>query len=297
MGARPGARASDYPDVAANARAQLEYHEQRIGRKVDIAHTYSSVGSVPLSSEYDKYLAKRADTYLFANWKPAAKWKDAGGGNSTINARIDKAAANIKALGSKKIFLTLHHEPENDTSSASGCAVKPGSYGTPTEYRQMWKNVRERFDAKGVTNVVWVMDYMNYKKWDCLVPKLYPGDQYVDWIMFNAYGQSATPNFVTNVDRFMKVLSANNMTSRPMGIVEWGVYNASQSQARSYYEQAAKALSDNRFPNIKAYMIFDSMGVHNDIGLRIRYDDKGNIDNSEQAAYAKFANSPLLSQS
>jgi hypothetical protein len=41
-------------------------------------------------------------------------------------------------------------------------------------------------------------------------------------------------------------------------------------------------------------MIFNPTGVHNDIGLRIRYDDRGNVDNAEQEAYKRFANHPAL---
>lgn len=290
-----GARANDYPDVAADLRAQTLYHEERIGRRLDVVHTYAPVGKLPLYSSSDRYFAQRADTYLFQNWKPAARWKDAGGANASINAHIDKAADVIKALGDKKIFLTVHHEPENDVTSGGSCATKSSAAaGTADEYRRMWRNVRARFDAKGVHNVVWVMDYMAYKAWDCLVPHLYPGDAYVDWIMFNGYGSASKADFVTNVDRFYRLLTGlstaeRNLTAKPWGIVEWGVHDASQAQATAYYRQAAQALAANRFPRLKAYLIFDSPGAHDQPGLRIRYDDRGNSDPAEQTAYRAFA--------
>ena len=280
-------------------RAQLEHHEERIGRRVDIAHTFSAVGSVPLSNQHDRYLAQRAGTHLYANWKPAERWRDATGGDTSVEKRIDQAIANITSIAPKRIFLTLHHEPENDVSSDSGCAVKPGTAGTAEDYKRMWRHVRQRFDAARVGNVVWVMDYMNYKPWDCLVPKLYPGDDHVDWIMFNAYGSGRNPDFAANVSRFERVLTAmdapgRRTLSKPWGIVEWGVHTATQEQARSYYEQAAKALSDNRFPRLKAYMIFDSPGTHDQGGLRVSYADDGDLDTAEQKAYRAFANHPRL---
>ncbi|WP_018348681.1 glycosyl hydrolase [Longispora albida] len=295
-----GARATGYPDVAGNERAQIEYHEQRIGRKIDLPHTYSPGGSLPLTDANVRYLAQRPDTYLFQNWKAADRWRDAGGGNATVNARIDQAAENIKKLGTKKIFLTLHHEPENDVTYQAGCKTKAGaSGGTPAEYRQMWANVRKRFDAKGVSNVVWVMDYMNYPTWDCLVPHLYPGDQYVDWIMFNAYGASWNPSFEANVDRFQKILEkhttpARKLTSKPWGIVEWGITHSTAAEARSYYQQAYTAMENNRFPKLKAYMIFDSPGFEPFPGLRIRYTDSGQADLREQDLYKRFASHPRL---
>jgi hypothetical protein len=297
-----GARATGYTQVSASEKAQIEFHEQRIGRKLDVAHTFSPGGSLPLTNADVRALALRDGTTLFQNWKAADVWKDAGGGNATVNARIDKAADNIKKLGSKKIFLTLHHEPENDVTSAPGtsCKTKAGAVGgTPAEYRQMWKNVRTRFDAKGVSNVIWVMDYMNYPTWDCLVPLLYPGDQYVDWVMFNAYGASWNPNFVANVDRFQKILERNtapgrSYTSKPWGIVEWGITHSTAAEARSYFQQASAALDANRFPKLKMYMIFDSPGYEPFPGLRIRYDDSGKTDMQEENLYKKFANHPSL---
>jgi hypothetical protein len=295
-----GARASGYPQVAADEKSQTAYHEQRIGRQLDIVHSFAPVGSVPLNNKADKYFAQRANTYLYLDWKPAAKWTDAGGGNATVNALIDRAAANIKALGSKKMFLTINHEPENDVTKATGCATKSGaSSGTPADYVAMWHNVRARFDALGVTNVVWVMDYMNYPKWDCLVPQLYPGDSYVDWVMFNGYGSSYQPDYVKNVDHFYQLLTKLSTTGRnylgkPWGIVEWGVHDASQGTAAAYYDAARNALDTNRFPKLKAYMVFDSPGANDQPGLRIEYSDKGKLDTTEQDAYRRFANDPAF---
>lgn len=295
-----GARAMGYPDVPSDQTSQARYHEERIGRQVDIVHTYAPVGKLPLASRSDRHFALREDTYLYQNWKPARRWRDAAGGNASINAHIDKAADAVKRLGDKKIFLTLHHEPENDVTRAGSCYTKPSaSFGTAAEYRQMWHNVRARFDAKGVTNVVWVMNYMNYFRWDCVVPLLYPGDAYVDWIMFNAYGSHVRPDFATNVDRFSQLLTrlstgGRDLLAKPWGIVEWGVYNATQEQAISYYRQATSALEADRFPNLHAYMIFDSPGAHDQGGLRIAYDDRGRFDPVEQDAYRQFANHPIF---
>jgi hypothetical protein len=43
------------------------------------------------------------------------------------------------------------------------------------------------------------------------------------------------------------------------------------------------------------YMIFDSTGVHDDTGLRIRHGDNGSNDTTEQEAYKRFANNPVFS--
>ncbi|HJQ08222.1 MAG TPA: Ig-like domain-containing protein [Candidatus Saccharimonadales bacterium] len=290
-----GAAVNNYPAAADNTKSQLLYHEQRIGRKLDIAHTYHPVGDNDLN-ETDAFFAKRDGTYLFANWKPVQKWRDGDGSNGTANANIDKMARSVKALGSKKIFMTLHHEPENDVAGgASGCSTYRGSAGTPTEYRAMWRNVQNRFKAAGATNVVWVMDYMNYERWDCMVDDLYPGNDLVDWVMFNGYGVG-NDKFVTEVGRFYDLLTrtsnANqNYLSKPWGIVEWGIKDPSAAQGVSYFTQAKEALEKNTFPRLKAYMIFDARhkGAADGENYRVGYDGNG-TSSSMQNAYNAFAN-------
>jgi hypothetical protein len=298
-----GAAANKYPGVTdGDYKAQIEAHEKAIGRKVDIAHTYHPVGSNELSTA-DKYFVNRADTYLFTNWKPAQKWATANGSNANINAGLDKMAASIKSLGNKKIFLTINHEPENDVSGGGqGCSVTyRGSAGTPADYRAMWSNVRKHFDAAGVTNVVWVMDYMNYAAWDCLVDDLYPGNNLVDWVMFNAYGYGTggASNATTNVKRFIDVMaknqdSAHDFSAKPWGIVEWNVHDMPAAQANKYYDDIKAMANNNTFPNLKAYMVFDSIGPDGNDN-RIAYIKPGSAaaqyDATKLDRYKQLANS------
>lgn len=298
-----GAAAEGYPDAGTGFEAQIVAHEARIGSQIDVPHTYAQPGKLPLYRPGEAELAQRKGTYLFQNWKPYpadGNWADAAGGDADVNAHIDAGADAIKALAPKRIFLTLHHEPENDVTegSAGDCETKPGaSDGSPEDYIAMWHNVRERFDAKGVDNVVWVMDYMNYPTWDCLVSELYPGDEYVDWVMFNAYG-SGDDSFVANVERFHGVLEAvaedgHQVLDKPWGIVEWSMRFSTQEQAYAYYDEAKAAVADNTFPRLKAYLIFDSPGWEDHSGLRIGYDDDGNEDPTEIQHYKGFADEVL----
>ncbi len=294
-----GATARNYPQAADETKAQILYHEQRIGRQLDIVHTYHPVGTNKLS-DMDVFFATRANTYLFANWKPTAKWADAGGSNTTINAGIDQMADSIKSIAPKKIFMTINHEPENDVSSGGTCSSYKGSSGTTDQYKAMWQNVHNRFDAKGVTNVVWVMDYMNYAPWDCVVNQLYPGDNLVDWIMFNAYGQG-TETWDSKVSHLYNFLSTNSNTehnylSKPWGIVEWSSSNSTVAQKINYFDQAKQALETDKFSKLKAYLVFDENdgGSTTGTNFRIAYDDNGTYQQTLQDHYNAFANSPKI---
>ena len=311
-----GAAANDYPIKSEGPERQMLAHEARIGRQMDIVHFYHPASDKhgPLgdsstgSAEID--FAMRDGTYVFMNWKPADKWKDVDGGNVQVNRKIDQVADQLNAFAkrsSKKFFLTLNHEPENNVvdGGARGCRSENyagGEAGTTAQYRKMWQTVRSRFDAKHVRNVVWVIDYMNYSKFDCMVDGLYPGNDHVDWIMFNGYGSDTKPSFHQNVNRFLGLirdLSRHNpgMASKPLGIVEWGMGKTTDhSEVVNYLAQAKKALDEGDFPQLKAYMIFDGVGPDK-VDYRVGYNPlkKDVKDEQRMQAYKAFANSAAFS--
>ena len=54
----------------------------------------------------------------------------------------------------------------------------------------MWHYVRAKFDAANVTNAVWAMDYSvsaTQPEYHPLIASLWPGDGYVDWLLFNVF--------------------------------------------------------------------------------------------------------------
>jgi chitodextrinase len=296
-----GATAGKYPQVSSSFRSQIAYHEQRIGRSVDIVHTYHPPGDMPLSAD-ERYYIGRPDTISFINWKPTVAWVDAAGGNATVNTQIDQVADNFNSVGDKKVFLTLSHEPENDVSVGHCTNPRSGARGgSPADYKAMWRNVRARFDARGVDNVVWVMNYMNWPDWDCLIDDVYPGDDLVDWIVFNGYGGPSFPNYVVNVGHFYDLLTGmsnaeHDFASKPWGIVEWSARNSTEQQGTSYFAQARAALEADRFPNLKAYMAYDTVGSNGNQN-RVAYTGSGVYSQPRMDAYAAFANSPVFSDS
>ncbi len=292
-----GASANKYPQVLATLRPQILYHEQRIGRQADIAHAYNGPGSTLTSDEI--YFATRPDTMLYLNWRPTLTWADAGGSNEAINASIDAMAQSIHNLGSTKIFLTIHHEPENSVSGTPAGCTSPGTgtAGTTDDYRAMWRNVRARFDAVGVSNVVWVMNYMSYAPYRCMDDDLWPGNDLVDWVAFDNYANGTQPNFVTNVGSMYNFLNSSSnadhdYASKPYALAEWGIRGptVTPQQTYDYSDQAKAAVEGNVFPNLKAYMIFDNTGSDGNEN-RVSYQNGGVYDPVRQEHYTAFANS------
>jgi hypothetical protein len=300
-----GGVANNYPQVGSNTESQINYQEQRQGRQDDIVHTYHPIGSNTLSSA-DVYFATRPNTMLYTNWKPTPSWGDI----ASQNSGIDNMASSIKAIPNQpKIFMTLWHEPENDVSPGgdSNCTnvSYKGSAGTVAQYKAMWAYVENRFtNVDHVTNVVWAMDYMNYPPWNCLVPDLYPGDQYIDWIMFNAYDNSTTTSFDSDVDNLLNIFTTDNnksingntydYLSKPLGIVESGITGESISAEETFWDQEKTALDDNTFPQLKAYMVYDSLdqGQVGGTNFRVGYDDDGTVDPTRGSHYYAFVDDP-----
>ena len=282
-----GVSANKYPGVASGLKARTADYESRTGTQVDFVHDFKTAGQV-LSSD-DIYYVNRPNTYLLANFKPSSNWPSANGSNATVNANIDAMARSIKALGSKKILLDVWHEPENDVSGgAAGCpsSVYKGHAGTPAEYVAMWQNVRNRFNAIGVTNVVWGVIMMSGQQWDCMQKAMWPGNNLVDWVMWDHY-YTNNENFNSGTSRFYNWLTANTdathaYTSKPWGIGEWGSWQSSQAAADQLYVDGGNAMRNNTFPRIKLWTLWDS-GATND--SRVGYTLQGVRDQNEQNAF------------
>jgi hypothetical protein len=294
-----GAFGQGYPQVRPDLRSQVDYHEQRIGRRGDIVRGNYHVGPQYLTPA-EKHYATRPSTNLLINWKPAVRWADAGGGNQDVNAIIDTMAGSIKSVAPSKIMLTVWHEPENDVSSGTACPTKSttGS-GSPADYRAMWANVRRRFAARGVTNVVWVMNYMGFKRWDCLVPGLWPGNGLVDWVMMDPYGTPSQPLVDDSVGRFYRLLqrtsdARHDFLSKPWGLGEFSIHGVTQAQAYAYWDSLRRAVHNVAYPKLRAYVPYDSSGGHAD--NRVAYGLNGVLDPLEQARYNAFARDPVFTR-
>ncbi len=294
-----GARVSGYPNTGDDLVSQYQDLERRVGRSLDVAHTFNGAGSVPFTEER-AFLADRPDLKLYVNWKPDSSWARAGGSDAAVNARIDQAAQNVKAIAPAKIFLTLHHEPENDvTPGTSGCPGLKGTAGSPADYRAMWRNVRTRFDAAGATNVVWVMNYMNYPAWDCLVDEVWPGNDLVDWVAFAGYGSTSSLTWQDKVGRFYSLLERNSTAehdyaAKPWAIAEYSFKGGTQPQAYAFYDSLRRSIEAGTYPKLKMYNVFDSPGAEADGSMRVAYSAKNKYDAVEQKHFNTVANLPIF---
>ncbi len=299
-----GSYVNAYPGISG-FKASILDDESRLGRKLDVPHNYHPVGSNSLSSD-DVYMINRANTIVFENWKPSGSWAAAADTtDATVNAAIDSMANSIKAVAPHKILLTIWHEPENDvTGGAPNCAssVYVGGTGTVQDYIGMWHHVHDRFAADGVTNVVWVFDVEGFSSFDCMAKDLWPGNSYVDWIMWDPYSGANSVTWNSTVSHYYNWLSANtdashDYTSKIWGLGEFGIghgktLTADQAHTYQFYDDAKAALDANTYPRIKLYTGFDAQGTHDTQTLYVTTTHV--LDQTEQDHYNLFANDPKL---
>ncbi|GHF27229.1 glycoside hydrolase family 26 protein [Streptomyces fumanus] len=176
-------------DLAEKVRA----YERRVGRRLDIVYTYHDMSAVTEDRLEGRLLTEQEqrvgeDRMLLLSWeskwwggteRQQPTWKRIADGELDASV-IDVQAERIKAYGQrtgKKVFLSFDLEMDTRTPDA----------GTPEEYVRAYRHVHDRFRELGVGNVVWTWITTGYLGNAGLMERMYPGDEYVDWIGYNQY--------------------------------------------------------------------------------------------------------------
>ena len=177
-----------------------------------------------------------------------------------------QSVAAVIDRSEQTVFLTIHHEPENDAE------------GSAEEYVAMWRHVHdvietELADRPGNGSVAWAMNYKGHIDGGGLdeVDAYYPGNNYVDWIGFNPYNwkycrgdrwqpfaEVARPmvEYLTTNDRY---LTAG--VPKPLMVGETGVHEGrtdAESKAQWFTDMNA-TLQSEEFAAIKAVVYFNQV--------------------------------------
>lgn len=265
-------------------------HESKIGRQLDVLRIYHTPGSwTHLTTTELNYI--NAGRKLLLSVKPSSEWSNAVGvaygGSASVDADMASLARSITNVKPAKIMLIVWHEPENDVTGGGG----PGNKGTPTQYVEMWHNVRNIFDANGATNVIWCWCIQNIPTYRSLINSLWPGNHYVDWVMWDAY-QSKNDSITNVVQGGYNWLidntdSTHDYAGKIWGIAEWGVgintyYPTVAAQTNGINQFNAALNLNDEFPRLKLVSYFDEKAPA--------------LLPGSVPAYSNFVHSPYLEQ-
>jgi len=125
-------------------------------------------------------------------WKVGAgsnigTWIDVA--NGVYDTQIDACADGLKTYPFT-MFFSVFHEPEDNVNTSGN---------TRAAYRAMWRRVRDRFEARGVDNLVYVLQFAGAPNHAVNAAgsgfeDMYPGDDYIDWLGMDPYTHSPTRN-------------------------------------------------------------------------------------------------------
>ncbi|MEU0555203.1 DNRLRE domain-containing protein [Dactylosporangium sp. NPDC006015] len=292
-----GAAAGGFSDVPRDEA--LKTFEQKSGRTSTIYHTYHKGDELfPTKNEIAMTSDPANPRTLMLNWKVGYGTKWANVANGDQDARIDRLSTYIKTnYGTKKFFMVLHHEPENDVVATAGSGM------TAKDYAAMFRHTVLRMKANGVTNAVFVVAYMNYEKWNNTSwwGDLYPGDDVVDWVGVDTYNNAQPGGFHTGDFNYMMnrtnapakfpgwyTWATTKHPGKPIMVAEWGVYDSSTvvdgKNKANVFATVLPQLA--KMPQIKGLVYFETAKDQN--GHDIRMDDTPEA----LAAFQKIAADP-----
>ncbi|TIC81855.1 hypothetical protein [Nocardioides sp. GY 10127] len=212
--------------------AAVKRFERQSGGRLGVVHFYSRGDSLFPSRGQRHALNRGAGRrLLFANWKPddGYTWRQVA--NGAADARLRAEARYLKKHWDRPMFLTVHHEPEDEVVATSGSGYQA------RDYRAMYRHVEDVFDEVGADQVVWVMNYMGFQGWvqKAWFKNLYPGNAYVDWIAYDPYmaadlggydpgGLQGLINRHWGTDwRGFYRWARRHHASKPLMLAEWGI--------------------------------------------------------------------------
>ncbi|MCA9327245.1 hypothetical protein KDA14_01830, partial [Candidatus Saccharibacteria bacterium] len=187
-------------------------HESATGKSVALHRSYAS--SWPGTSK----LVSAIQDDNAHNRLPWISTKTPGWGtfaSGSYDAQIDQFLRDIDAAAAgKPVWLTIHHEPENDGTAT-------GEY-TTANFRAMQKKIRQRMTAVGTKNIAFMPIFQGYSwattKWNI-------NDFYVegiwDAIAFDHYSDSADANLLRQ--RYYDAVSWIQAKGLPYAVGEYGV--------------------------------------------------------------------------
>ena len=193
----------------------------------------------------------------------------------------DRARADAIAAFGEPVYLTFHHEPEDDLAT----------WGTPAEYAAAFRHVVDVFRARGVDNVAfvwtmmaWTFDPRSGKPIDAY----FPGDDHVDLIGSDGYNfyprkPGSTWNSFETVYRPTQDFAVRHAT--PWMAVEWGAQEDPDTPGRKGRWIVEALATARTWPELKGLIYFDEVKDYPWIT-----DSSG----SSMAGYAQIASDAVL---
>ncbi|HYH28480.1 MAG TPA: glycosyl hydrolase [Actinomycetota bacterium] len=212
-------------------------------------------------TNYDRWSRDQGHRLLIS-WRPKRRdgsivtWKSIAAGSQ--DARIDTQAERVKAFGAP-IYLSFHAEPEY--------VGQGGIYGNGADFRAAWRRIVDRFRARRVTNVRWVMVLMGWT----FNPSsgrnpldYYAGSSYVDAVGADAYNwydcrEAIKSSWISFGSAFQAAYNWSVARGKPLVAAEWGTVEDREDPMRKalWLRDAASWIQSHPNMKVVSYFHFD----------------------------------------
>jgi hypothetical protein len=253
--------------TAPNTTSKLRTVERALGTRFDLVYRFHDLDDrLPTPDERalvqsGRLLHLAIDSRIFEPPGRIVRWSEVAAGAYDRKLRAD--ARRIAALR-KPVFITFSHEPDKPSTSP----------GTPAEFVAAWRHIWALFRMAGARNAVWVWVVTGYPDDFPTVAGYWPGNEYVDWISWEAYNsagcsrggdRSLFKTFAESTLPFLRWLRTTGVRrgidiDKPMMISEAGAaqYPGDPALTASWYRDIPLVLY--RHPRIKAVGLWDRPG-------------------------------------
>ncbi|RYD80487.1 MAG: glycosyltransferase [Sphingobacteriales bacterium] len=159
---------------------------------------------------------------------------------------LEDFAAKVKAVN-KPMFLRFAHEADNPQYPWS----RTGN-NTPEEFKAAWKYIHTFFSDRHLDKLIWV-----WNPWKpSAIDSYFPGTQFVDWIGVTNLDYAQKDSSPYTMAQLYQPFHQNKIfkSGLPVMLAEMGSLSKKRTD---WYRQAAKTL-ELKFPEIRAFVLFDS---------------------------------------
>lgn len=184
-----------------------------------------------------------------------------GAFDSTL-ANQARGIASLKA----PVYVTFEHEPERPDRA---------NRGSHADFIAAWRHVYNLFERNGAHNAVWVWVVTGYPPFSRAAAASWPGNDYVDWISWEAYNTSGCAQSAVTPKKYTSFRNAvlpfyhwihkhgaqyDINTNKPIMISEAGsvVYRDRPELTADWYLGIPQVLSE--YSQIKAVTLWDRPG-------------------------------------
>ena len=260
--------------------------ESAVDRDMDIVYTWRGIDQANVPGERERRMVAEG-RFVHTNIEarhfnrqghPPIDYRDIIAGRFDESLRAQ--ARGVAELG-VPYFVTFDHEADGNQ--------RYNNRGTPEEFVRSWRHIVDLYRQEGADNAIWVWNVTGWEGNLDRLPGLWPGNDHVDWISWEAYNMTdcdAMPHW-DKVDSFEEALAPAYEwiqeegpkhgidPDKPVMIGEMGTTDIGPRETLRWYADIPRVLRE--YERVRAVKVWDnkvSAGCDFRIGAN-RYARKG----------------------